>query len=216
MFCRVSLMAECVGECSDCPQVLFFRDSSRDPAGEPWVSRYPGNAHAQRDRGRIHRSPVRLHSILCCHHRSDTHSNHSNCSNSSALVGQQSPWIGVRMELSLKNAQQLAAVADHSVGPHELPQCRPFEAPNVRPCLRVAVCFVQVAGHSLFRKYKKQFYKVLLYIYSRFLVRLATSSNTESQAVYSRLQTYLQNQQFSKPPEGKSMPHTAASFRVHT
>ena len=90
----------------------------------------------------------------------------------------------------------------------------PFQALN--DSYHLSGSFVQVAGYSLYRKYKRQFYKVLLYIHSRFLVGLATSKNMEAQAVYSRLQTYLQNQQFSKPPEGKAMPHTAASSRVHT
>lgn len=71
-----------------------------------------------------------------------------------------------------------------------------------------------MAGHALFVKYKRQFYKVLLYVHSRFLVKLASSDDGEAKAVYSRLQTYLQESHFAKPPTAKKMQRTAASFSI--
>lgn len=114
------------------------------------------------------------------------------------------------MELLVKNVEQSATFEDYGFGFDELSQCRhPFQ-------LLVFVMGYQVAGNSLFKKYKRQFFKVLLYIHTRFLVGLANSDDIEAKAVFSRLQTYLKTNQFGKPPPSKTMPRTAASLRVVT
>eukprot|EP00210_Caulerpa_lentillifera_P000741 g718.t1 len=86
--------------------------------------------------------------------------------------------------------------------------------PPSRITASALMAFLKIAGYSLFKTYRRQFFKVLLYVHSTFLVRLANDEDDEAKAVYMRLQTYLQNQDFLKQPQFKALKLQSESQNV--
>lgn len=87
--------------------------------------------------------------------------------------------------------------------------------PPSRITASALMAFLKIAGYSLFKTYRRQFFKVLLYVHSTFLVKLANDEDAEAKAVYMRLQSYLQRQDFMKPPQFKALKLEAESRAIH-
>jgi len=71
--------------------------------------------------------------------------------------------------------------------------------------------FLKIAGYKMAAIYKGQFMKLLQAIDRDFLEDLRQTSEPDARAVATRLQLYLNTQQFLKPPDGRDMPQYDAS-----
>lgn len=65
--------------------------------------------------------------------------------------------------------------------------------------------FLQMAGFSLFRKYKSQFVKLLSIISENFVNALKAQEDPELRPVTAEIQSYLEDKKFLKEPEGRTL-----------
>lgn len=107
--------------------------------------------------------------------------------------------------------------SDNPSNPHGLQHAWEYLARliNYVPANRLTAAaldaFLKVAGFKMAAVYKGQFMKLLQAVDRDFLVGLRQTSEPDARAVATRLQLYLNTQQFSKPPEGRDMPQYDAS-----
>lgn len=68
------------------------------------------------------------------------------------------------------------------------------------------VAFISHAGYRMHKEYRNQFIKVLRYVHEVYLSELMKKNDADSRSISTRLQTYLDRQQFLQEPEGRSLP----------
>ncbi|KAH7446956.1 hypothetical protein KP509_01G084100 [Ceratopteris richardii] len=71
--------------------------------------------------------------------------------------------------------------------------------------------FLNVAGFRLCQVYNRSFMKLLDAIVTQFIVALKKQGDPDSNAVVSRLETYIATKQYLKEPNGRAMPRTDES-----
>lgn len=107
--------------------------------------------------------------------------------------------------------------SDNPANPHGLQHAWEYLARllNALPANRLTAAalnaFLKVAGYKMAGVYKGQFIKLLTGINGFFLAELGQTNDPDARAVATRLQTYLNTQAFTKPPEGRTMPEFDAS-----
>ena len=66
--------------------------------------------------------------------------------------------------------------------------------------------FLKVAGFRLHQCYRRQFEKLLVAVNTEYIPKMQQLNDADARAATTRLATYIQSQEFLKPPEGREMP----------
>ena len=75
-------------------------------------------------------------------------------------------------------------------------------------------CFLKVAGYRLHQAYGGQFVKVLHTIVNEYVPRMQQQNDADARAATTRLLSYIHQQEFRQPPEGRVMPDDDESSHV--
>jgi nucleoporin GLE1 len=75
-------------------------------------------------------------------------------------------------------------------------------------------CFLKVAGYRLHQAYGPQFIKVLAAISTQYVPKMQQVNDADARAATTRLMSYINQQEFRQPPEGRIMPDDDESSYV--
>jgi len=115
--------------------------------------------------------------------------------------------------------------ADHPRHPHGIEHAWAWMAQllnRLPPNRYTATCLdamVKSAGYKLHKVYGRQFIKILKYVNVHYLDKLKEDivgkEDSDLGAVVTRLHTYLHRQQYLQSPEGRELPMSDESSRLH-